>query len=86
MFAFLSRYAVMFWATLHQGSSLTLAEGQRVHDAFRTPLYLMIVGFYLLFVALLLVRARTEIRMRRARALRVQADAGADAGRGAATA
>ena len=72
IFAFLSRYAVMFWATLHQGSSLSVAEGQRVDDAFRTPLYLSMVAFYLLFIALLLVRARTEIRLRRARALRLQ--------------
>jgi heme exporter protein C len=72
IFAFLSRYAVNFWATLHQGASLSLAEGQRVDDAFRTPLYLMIVAFYLLFAAILLVRARTEIRLRRARALRLQ--------------
>jgi hypothetical protein len=32
----------------------------------------MIVAFYLFFIALLLVRARTEIRLRRARALRLQ--------------
>ena len=70
IFAFLSRYAVMFWATLHQGSSLSLEAGQRIDDAFRTPLYICITGFYLFFVALLLVRARTEIRERRARALR----------------
>jgi heme exporter protein C len=63
----------MFWATLHQGSSLSLAEGQRVDDAFRTPLYIMMAAFYLFFVALLLVRARTEIRRRRARSLRLQA-------------
>jgi len=49
-----------------------VAEGQRVDDAFRTPLYIMIVAFYLLFIALLLVRARTEIRSRRARSLRLQ--------------
>ena len=67
IFAFLSRYAVMFWATLHQGASLSVAEGQRVDDAFRTPLYIMMAAFYLLFIALLLVRARTEIRQRRAR-------------------
>lgn len=73
IFAFLSRYAVHFWATLHQGASLTLAEGQRVDDAYRIPIYVMIVGFYLLFVALLLTRARTEIRLRRARALRQRA-------------
>ena len=73
IFAFLSRYAVMFWATLHQGSSLSIAEGQRVDDAFRTPLYLSMVAFYIFFIALLLVRARTEIRLRRARSLRLQA-------------
>ncbi|HSF94365.1 MAG TPA: heme ABC transporter permease [Thermohalobaculum sp.] len=73
IFAFLSRYAVNFWATLHQGASLSIAEGQRVDDAFRTPLYIMMVGFYLFFIALLLVRARTEIRQRRARSLRMQA-------------
>lgn len=72
IFAFLSRYAVNFWATLHQGASLSLAEGQRVDDAFRTPLYLVMTGFYLFFIALLLVRARTEIRVRRARSLRLQ--------------
>jgi heme exporter protein C len=72
IFAFLSRYAVMFWATLHQGSSLSIAEGQRMDDAFRSPLYILMVGFYLFFIALLLVRARTEIRLRRARSLRLQ--------------
>jgi heme exporter protein C len=76
VFAFLSRYAVNFWATLHQGASLSVAEGQRVDDAFRTPLYVMMVAFYLLFIALLLVRARTEIRRRRLSALtRIEAHA-----------
>jgi len=72
VFAFLARYAVNFWATLHQGASLSMAQGQRVDDAFRTPLYLMILAFYLLFIAILVVRARTEIRARRARSLRLQ--------------
>jgi heme exporter protein C len=79
VFAFLARYAVNFWATLHQGASLTLQEGQRIDDTFRTPLYLMIVGVYLLFGALLVTRARTEIRQRRARALRSRAGARAEA-------
>jgi len=73
IFAFLSRYAVNFWATLHQGASLSVAEGQRVDDVFRTPLYLCMVAFYVLFFALLLVRARAEIRRRRAQSLRQQA-------------
>ncbi len=71
LFAVLSRYAVMFWSTLHQGSSLSVESGQRIDDAFRTPLYLCMVAFYVLFAAILLVRARTEIRQRRARALRL---------------
>ncbi|MGF1553748.1 MAG: heme ABC transporter permease [Paracoccaceae bacterium] len=79
VFAFLARYAVNFWATLHQGASLTLAEGQRIDDTYRLPLYLMIVGFYLLFAAILVTRARTEVRLRRAQALRARADARAPA-------
>ncbi len=69
VFAFLARYAVMFWATLHQGASLSVASGQRIDDAFRTPLYVMIAAFYALFLALLLVRARTEVRRRRLSAI-----------------
>ena len=73
VFAFLARYAVNFWATLHQGASLSVAQGQRVDDVFRTPLYVCMVAFYAFFLALLLVRARTEIRRRRAQSLRQQA-------------
>ncbi len=69
IFAFLSRYAVRFWNTLHQDSSLSVEAGQRIDDAFRTPLYICMIAFYLLFFAILLVRARTEVRLRRTRAL-----------------
>jgi len=72
IFAFLSRYAVRFWNTLHQDSSLSVEAGQRIDDAFRTPLYICMAAFYLLFAAILLLRARTEIRQRRAHALRLQ--------------
>ncbi|MEM1277934.1 MAG: heme ABC transporter permease CcmC [Pseudomonadota bacterium] len=72
IFAFLSRYAVNFWATLHQGASLSVEQGQRIDDAFRTPLYICMTGFLLLFLALLLMRTRTEIRQRRLRALRLR--------------
>ncbi|MEM9737015.1 MAG: heme ABC transporter permease [Pseudomonadota bacterium] len=70
VFAVMSRYAVEFWATLHQGASLSVREGQRIDDVFRTPLYVCMAGFFCLFLALLLTRARTEIRLRRARAIR----------------
>ena len=39
---------------------------------YRYPLYLTMLGFFLLFVALLLVRTRTEIRIRRLAALRAR--------------
>ncbi len=72
LFAFLSRYAIEFWAGLHQDPSLSVQEGQRVADVYRNPLYASMAAFYVLFVAMLLTRVRTEIRLRRARALRLQ--------------
>jgi heme exporter protein C len=70
VFALLSRYAVFFWSQgLHQGPSLSLDRSENVHDAFWWPLVVSIVGFVLLFVSLVLLRTRTEIRVRRLRAL-----------------
>ncbi len=70
VFALLSRYAVLFWNQgLHQGASLSVAPGERMSAVYRYPLYLTMVGFGLLFVTLLLIRTRTEIRLRRLKAL-----------------
>ena len=70
VFAFLSRYAVLFWNQgLHQGASLSLDGEEHVADVFAYPLWTCIAGFGLLFVTLVLVRTRTEIRMRRLSAL-----------------
>ena len=70
VFALLSRYAVLFWNQgLHQGASLSVAPGERMSEVFRYPLYLAMAGFGLFFVALLLMRTRTEIRARRLKAL-----------------
>ena len=70
VFAILSRYAVNFWAQgLHQGASLSLDEDKNVADVFYQPLLLSIAGFVLLFVCLVLLRTRTEIRLRRIRAI-----------------
>ncbi len=75
VFAILSRYAVQFWNQgLHQGTSIPVATGERsVADVFWYPLLLSMIGFGLLFVALVLYRTGTEIRLRRAAALRVRA-------------
>lgn len=70
VFALLSRYAVFFWSQgLHQGPSLSLDGKQHVADVFWYPLILSMAGFVFLFVALVLMRTRTEIRARRLRAI-----------------
>jgi len=70
IFAILSRYAVNFWNQgLHQGASLSLDAEENVSDVFWFPLLVCIAGFVLLFIALVLMRTRTEIRARRIRAL-----------------
>lgn len=70
VFALLSRYAVLFWNQgLHQGASLSLDKKENMSDVFAFPLYMCMAGFGLLFVALVLIRTRTEIRTRRLNAL-----------------
>ncbi|MFC3059558.1 heme ABC transporter permease [Paenirhodobacter populi] len=70
VFAVLSRYAVNFWNQgLHQGATLSLDRQQHIANVYWVPLLVCIAGFVLLFVALVLLRTRTEIRLRRLRAL-----------------
>jgi len=76
VFAIISRYAVNFWSQgLHQGTSAPMVrpgEETQVAAVFWQPLMLSIAGFFLLFLALLLLRTRTEIRNRRITALRAR--------------
>jgi heme exporter protein C len=70
VFAVISRYAAFFWNQgLHQGASLSLDREENVADVFWQPLVVSLVGFGFVFVALLLMRTRTEIRARRLKAL-----------------
>jgi heme exporter protein C len=73
VFAVFSRYAVEIFGnqTLHQPASLSVDAETNVDKVFYRPLILTIIGFYAFFIALVLQRVRTEIRLRRARALRV---------------
>jgi heme exporter protein C len=74
VFAVLSRYAVNFWNQgLHQGATLSLDAEENIADVFWLPLLVCMAGFVLLFVALVLMRTGTEIRLRRLRALERQA-------------
>lgn len=73
VFALLSRYAVNFWNQgLHQAASLSLDKEQHVDNSYYFPLVLCIIGFVLLFVVLVLIRTRTEIRTRRVAALQAR--------------
>jgi len=70
VFALLSRYAVNFWNQgLHQEASLSMDAEENVADVFWYPLLVCMAGFVLLFVTLVLIRTRTEIRSRRLKAL-----------------
>jgi heme exporter protein C len=70
VFALLSRYAVNFWNQgLHQGATLSLDKEENISDVYWYPLLLCIAGFILLFITLVLLRTRTEIRARRLKAL-----------------
>jgi heme exporter protein C len=74
VFAVLSRYAAQFWNQgLHQGASLSMDAEEHVSNVFYLPLLVCIAGFILLFVTLVLVRTRTEIRARRLAALQMRA-------------
>ncbi len=73
VFAALSRYAVNFWNQgLHQGASLSMDAKENVSNVFYIPLLFAIAGFILLFLTLVLLRTRTEIRSRRLVALKLR--------------
>jgi heme exporter protein C len=76
VFAVISRYAVQFWNQgLHQGTSIPVITGDRtISDVFFVPLLISMIGFGLLFIALVFYRTGTEICLRRARALRLRSE------------
>jgi heme exporter protein C len=57
------------WHTLHQGESILRADGPQIATVFLWPLGISALGYSLLFLALWIVRIRTEILDRRARTL-----------------
>ena len=74
VFAVLSRYAANFWNQgLHQGASLSLDAEENIADVFWIPLVVTLAGFVALFVALVLLRTRTELRRRRLQSLALRA-------------
>ncbi len=65
-------FSVEWWSSLHQGPTLIREGGPAIEPAMLYPLLAMIVGFSLLFGAMLLSRVRSEVlyRERRSRWVR----------------
>jgi heme exporter protein C len=67
------KFSVDWCNTLHQPASLTRLDSPSIDPSMLTPLLLMGVAFTLYFVTLLLVRMRSDLAARKARALRLNA-------------
>ena len=63
------KFSVDWWNTLHQPASVLTTEGPKIHASMLWPLLAMAAGFKAYFVAVLLLRMRTELDGARLRAL-----------------
>ena len=55
------KYSVEWWNTLHQGSTIRITEESTMAPSMLLPLLLMIIGSYVLFMLLVVLRVRNEI-------------------------
>ena len=60
-------YSVVWWRTLHQGSSIGLT-GSSIDSSMLWPLFVSLIGFSLLFGAIVLMRMRAAIARNRVEA------------------
>lgn len=60
-------FSVQWWSSLHQGPTLIRPGGPAIDNEMLYPLLAMIVGFTLVFAALLLRRVRAEVLYRERR-------------------
>ena len=79
------KFSVDWWNTLHQPASVLRLGGPTIAVSMLLPLLVMAVGFALLFLWLLLLRMRTALNERKARALQVYGRSAAPAGDRATT-
>lgn len=71
------KFSVEWWNTLHQPASVTRFDAPAMHVDILWPLMIAGAGFLFAFAALVLLRMRTAILERRARALMLARAAGA---------
>src|SRR5690242_2051177 len=69
------KFSVDWWNTLHQPASVFRFGGPTIDLSMLVPLFVMALGFTLLFGWLLLLRMRTALNERRLRALRIYGQA-----------
>jgi len=67
------KFSVDWWNTLHQSESVFRMSGPTIDSSMLWPLLIMAVGYLLLFKTLLLIRMRTALNERKARALQLAA-------------
>jgi heme exporter protein C len=67
------KFSVEWWASLHQPASVIRLDGPTIHSSILIPLLIMGLAFTLYFVTMLLVRMRSDLAARKARALRLNA-------------
>lgn len=58
-------YSVLWWRTLHQGQSISLAGGSSIAPELLWPLPLTMIGFTALFAAVSLMRMRADLAQTR---------------------
>ena len=61
-------YSVEWWSTLHQPATITKIGKPTIHRSMAIPLFLMIIGFQLLYAYVLLLRTKIGILQREGRA------------------
>ncbi len=54
-------YSVLWWRTLHQGQSISIAGGSSIAPALLWPLPLTMIGLSALFAAAVLMRMRANL-------------------------
>ena len=65
------KFSVDWWNTLHQPASVIKMGGPAIHLSMLAPLLIMVAGFTSFYVAVLIMRMRTEIVVAKLRSLQM---------------
>ena len=65
------KFSVEWWLTLHQPASVVRLDGPTIHSSMLWPLLLMIIGFTAFYLAILVIRTRSEIAAAKIRNIRL---------------